>query len=94
MEEVEREGLAETIHSYAGCFTPRFVLSSPTSAISHHSWGVAVDINADTNPFGAVPEQDLELVRVMERWGFIWGGDFIVPDGHHFEYLHPPPTSG
>jgi D-alanyl-D-alanine carboxypeptidase-like protein len=93
MTDIERTGLADAVQSYAGCFTARFVLGSPTATISHHSWGIAVDINADSNPFGAVPQQDAELVEVMERWGFIWGGRFTVPDGHHFEYVQPPPKS-
>lgn len=29
-------------------------------------------------------------MRVMERWGFIWGGRFTAPDGNHFEYRRPP----
>jgi hypothetical protein len=27
---------------------------------------------------------------VFERWGFVWGGTFIVPDGMHFEYRREP----
>jgi hypothetical protein len=25
----------------------------------------------------------------MERWGFTWGGRWLVPDPAHFEYLRP-----
>ena len=32
------------------------------------------------NLFGRSP-QDARLVDVFERWGFVWGGTFIVPDG-------------
>ncbi|HSJ50053.1 MAG TPA: M15 family metallopeptidase [Actinomycetota bacterium] len=32
------------------------------------------------------------MVRVFERWGFIWGGDFVLPDGMHFEYRRAPET--
>ena len=79
-----------TIHSFDGCFSARFVLSSPSASISHHAWGAAVDVNADTNRFATSPSQDPRLVDVMRRWGFTWGGDWIVPDGMHFEYLTRP----
>ncbi len=29
-------------------------------------------------------------MAIMERWGFIWGGTFVWPDGMHFEYHRPP----
>lgn len=89
LEEVVAEGLTSTIHVYNGCFSSRFVLRSPSASISHHAWGIAIDVNADTNRFGTPPTQDPLLVAIMQRWGFGWGGDWIVPDGMHFEYLHP-----
>lgn len=87
MDELVAQGLSSTILSVAGCFSSRFVLGSPSASISHHAWGVAVDVNADTNRFGMPPAQDPQLVEVMEEWGFTWGGDWIVPDGMHFEFL-------
>lgn len=87
MDALVAQGLGSTINSVAGCFSSRFVLGSPSASISHHAWGIAVDVNADTNRFGSPPVQDPGLVEVMARWGFTWGGDWIVPDGMHFEYL-------
>ena len=69
---------------------PRHINRFPTAGLSHHSWGIALDINVPQNPFGAEPDQDPDMVEVFERWGFIWGGDFILPDGMHFEYRRPP----
>jgi hypothetical protein len=37
-----------------------------------------------------VGTQDPRLVEVMAEWGFIWGGDWAVPDPMHFEYGIPP----
>lgn len=87
---VVAQGLTATIHSFDGCFSSRFALSSPSASISHHAWGVAIDVNADTNRFGTTPVQDPRLVDLMKGLGFAWGGDWIVPDGMHFEYLSPP----
>jgi hypothetical protein len=58
--------------------------------LSHHAWGIALDCNFAGNAYGEPPDQDPRLVRTMERWGFIWGGSFIVPDGNHFEYRRAP----
>lgn len=90
MAELRRRGLASLVRSYDGCFAQRFINRDPSAMISHHSWGMAIDLNASTNPFGAAPNQDPRLVATMERWGFVWGGTFIVPDGNHFEYRRTP----
>jgi hypothetical protein len=90
MSSLQRRGLGSLIHSYAGCFAPRFVNRDPTAMLSHHSWGVAFDCNFPGNAYGEPPHQDPRLVRTMERFGFIWGGTFIVPDGNHFEYRRAP----
>ena len=84
------EGLEETIDSYSGCYAPRHINRIPTAGLSHHSWGIAIDVNVRWNAFGTEPDQDPRLVTVMERWGFTWGGDWVLPDGMHFEYRRPP----
>ncbi|MEP6477439.1 MAG: M15 family metallopeptidase [Actinomycetota bacterium] len=89
MQELDERGLASLIHTYNGCYVPRFINRIPTASISHHTWGVAFDCNAATNPFGSPTHQDARLVEILRRWGFTWGGDFIVPDGNHFEYRRP-----
>jgi hypothetical protein len=86
-------GLEDTITSYSGCWAPRHILGDPDAGLSHHGWGVAIDVNVPTNLFGQDPNQDPRMVEVFERWGFIWGGDFIQPDGMHFEYRRPPEPS-
>jgi hypothetical protein len=90
LRELARRGLQDTIMSYSGCYARRYNNRDPHQAISHHTWGIAVDINVPQNPFGAPPHEDPRLVRVFQRWGFIWGGTFVVPDGMHFEYRRPP----
>jgi hypothetical protein len=91
VRELIDRGLQDTIQSFSGCYSPRHVNRDPGAGLSHHSWGIAVDVNVQQgNLFGQVPHQDPRLVKVFERWGFVWGGTFIVPDGMHFEYHREP----
>ncbi|MGZ8630847.1 MAG: M15 family metallopeptidase [Actinomycetota bacterium] len=90
VRELVRRGLGELVETYDGCFAPRFIGRDPSAMLSHHSWGIAVDLNIAGNYYGVPPDQDPRLVAVMERWGFAWGGRFIVPDGNHFEYHRAP----
>jgi hypothetical protein len=84
-------GLRDTIKSYSGCFAPRHINAIPSAGLSHHSWGIALDINVQQgNLFGQTPHQDPRMVEVFEQWGFVWGGIFITPDGMHFEYHREP----
>jgi D-alanyl-D-alanine carboxypeptidase len=91
VHELVERGLQDTIQSFSGCFSARHINRIPSAALSHHSWGIALDLNVQQgNLFGQTPHQDPRLVRVFERWGFVWGGTFIVPDGMHFEYHREP----
>ena len=89
--ELRDEGLAHLVSpgDYAGCWNARLV--SQHGGVSRHAWGAAVDLNAGANPTGTASSQDRRLVGVMEKWGFTWGGFWLVPDGMHFEYVGPPP---
>ena len=84
--DLERRGLAGLVDpgDYAGCFAPGTIGAG--GGISHHTWGVAIDLNARANPHGARSRQDPRLVRVMRRHGFAWGGRWPTPDAMHFEY--------
>ena len=87
MRELARRGLGRLVNSadYAGCYAPRRI--RPGGALSLHAWGLAVDLNARANPYGARSAQDARLVRTMERHGFSWGGHFPTrPDPMHFEF--------
>lgn len=58
--------------------------------LSKHSWGIAVDVNAPTNPYRAdnrlVTDMTPAFVQAMKDSGFVWGGAFkSVKDPMHFE---------
>jgi hypothetical protein len=90
--EIVTRGLSHLIHpgDYGGCYAPRFINRNPLAGISHHAWGVAVDVNVSSNRFGQSPHQDPRVVAVFERWGFTWGGSWLRPDGMHFEFVRFP----
>ncbi|MGH2729146.1 MAG: M15 family metallopeptidase [Actinomycetota bacterium] len=90
MRDLQANGLDFLVDQYSGCYSPRFIDRNPSGRLSHHSWGIAVDINAAENQFGTKPDQDPRLVNVMEDWGFTWGGRWLVPDGMHFEWARFP----
>lgn len=92
LAELARRGLGDLVvpEMYGGCYSPRFLNFNPPSGLSHHAWGIAVDLNAPDNPYGAEPTMDPRVVEVMGRWGFTWGGRWLVPDGMHFEFHRYP----
>ena len=88
--EIVAAGLGPEIKVYSGCWAARTVARSPTAPPSYHAYGAAIDINAPQNPYGTKPTMNREIVRIFESWGFNWGGDFLIPDGHHFEFWRVP----
>ena len=92
LRQVAQEGLGFTINTaqYGGCYGPRFIGSTPGGRLSHHTWGVAIDLNVAENAFGTKADQDPRLVEIFEEHGFTWGGRWLVPDGMHFEWVAFP----
>jgi hypothetical protein len=91
MTDLQRQGLASVVdrqdfQAEGGCWNPR-VARFQEGSLSHHAWGIALDINVARNPLGAKPVQDPRLVAAMERHGFTWGGRWLRHDGAHFEWL-------
>ncbi len=74
-----------------GCFNPRLIRGADTGfALSRHAWGAAVDVNPSTNPFGGPARIEGRIVDVFRSWGFVWGGDWLVPDPMHMEWTTLP----
>lgn len=93
LTEIKNAGLSRFVDTrnsnrYGGCFVGRYNrLAGNFGAPSRHAWGMAIDINTDTNPQGGVPQMNCAVVRIFRKWGFAWGGNFWPSDGMHFEYV-------
>jgi hypothetical protein len=90
--DIQSSNINYAINS-VGCY--RFDSDNGTSNIglkSYHSYGVACDINPDTNPFvesGTNTTHDMpqSIVDIFNRHGFTWGGNWQKPkDYMHFEF--------
>lgn len=85
---VKTKGFADVLKTFDGCFNIRLVRGS-NSAPSAHSYGLAIDINAEENPMGSElkTEFSLDFVKCFTIQGFDWGGDFKTrKDPMHFSY--------
>lgn len=86
------------LENIGGTFNYRKI--NGTNRISMHSYGMTIDINVKYSSYwqwacnctdenrklaykNAIP---LELVRIFEKHGFIWGGNWYHFDTMHFEY--------
>ena len=93
LTEIKNAGLSRFVNTqnsnrYGGCFVGRYNrFLGNFGAPSRHAWGMAIDINTDTNPQGGVPQMNCAVVRIFRKWGFAWGGNFWPADGMHFEYV-------
>ena len=74
----------------SGTYNCRKIAGS--SARSVHAWGAAIDINSAASDYwrwsksGWHNRIPIEIARIFERHGFIWGGRWYHYDTMHFEY--------
>ncbi|MEM8746368.1 MAG: M15 family metallopeptidase [Actinomycetota bacterium] len=100
LAEVAAAGLAGTINVFhantaGGCYVPRFsrVANSSIGFLSRHTWGQAIDTNTLGSCLGCAPPDFVtnpggcDTIRIFRKHGFAWGGNFLRPDGMHFEYV-------
>jgi hypothetical protein len=97
LQEVVDTGLAGLIevanaNTAGGCFGPRFsrIVGTQLGTLSRHTWAQALDTNTVSNCQGCVPQMDCRVVRIFRKHNFAWGGNFINPDGMHFEWVGEP----
>lgn len=97
LQEVVTTGLGGLIdvanaNSFGGCFGPRFtrIVGTQLGSLSRHTWGQALDTNTTSNCEGCVPKMDCRIVRIFRKHNFAWGGNFLNPDGMHFEWVGEP----
>lgn len=82
------KGLQKELRTFDGCFNIR-----PPKAggmrYSMHAYGLAVDLNAAQNGYGARPKFSPEFVSCFAANGFEWGGLWSPPgiDGMHFQLV-------
>lgn len=102
--EIAQNGLQSVFdvgdaNSAGGCHNPRFNrLANSTSIgfLSRHSWGMALDTNTRGSCQGCAPPNiatrsgGCDAVRILRKHGFAWGGNYLTPDGMHFEYVGEP----
>lgn len=82
------------INNPSGTFNWRKI--SDTNRLSTHSFGIAIDINIKKSNYWKWDKLDnnmkykneipLEIVKIFEKYGFIWGGSWYHYDTMHFEY--------
>lgn len=79
-------GLHTEILSYGGVFNIRKKRGS--SGISTHAWGIAIDLNAELNPFRGKVSWSPAFLKVWRDIGWICGADWSAAskDGMHFQW--------
>jgi LysM repeat protein len=84
--EIERRGLRERVRTFGGCFNFRAKRSG--SKLSTHAWGIAIDLNPETNGMGRDGDMAPGIVKAFEDAGFTWGGRWSgrSKDPMHFQF--------
>jgi len=73
-----------------GCWGYSCRAISGSSNPSNHSWGLAVDINAPSNPYTSPLKTDMPswMPQLWESYGFRWGGNYSgSKDAMHYEFM-------
>jgi hypothetical protein len=84
--QIQSNGLQNAITSFGGCFS--FRPQRTGTKLSTHAWGIAIDLNPETNQQGTAGNMDPAVIAIFRRVGFKWGGDWTgkFRDPMHFQF--------
>ena len=78
-------GLQDQVKNYSGIYNQR-AIRGHSSHPSTHSWGIAIDLEAEQYPLGSTKRFPDQIVKIFEDAGFFYGGDFVSrKDPMHFQ---------
>jgi hypothetical protein len=85
-DRVQAGRLQPKIESYGGCFA--FRPKRTNTKLSTHIWGIAIDLNPETNAQGTAGDMDAGVIEIFRGAGFKWGGDWErqTRDPMHFQF--------
>jgi hypothetical protein len=83
---IQDRGLQASVTSFGGCFA--FRPQRTGNKLSAHSWGIAIDLNSESNPQGSAGNMPAGLIEIFRSAGFEWGGDWLgnACDPMHFQF--------
>lgn len=91
LDLIVNKNIQDQLFTFDGCWNIRPVRNG--NQMSAHSYGLAIDINAESNRLGTPPTMSQELVNCFTEFGFDWGGHFHRQDGMHFSYCWEGPRN-
>jgi hypothetical protein len=85
-DRIQTSGLQSKITSFGGCFS--FRPQRTGTKLSTHAWGIAIDLNPETNQQGTAGDMDTAVIATFREAGFEWGGDWQgkTRDPMHFQF--------
>lgn len=94
LDQVQKEvNAAKTGYSFNTIFTYNNRSKVGGGGKSLHSWGIAIDINPESNPYQpgnyGPPQTDIpnQIIDIFRKYGFVWGGEWPGErDAMHFEW--------
>lgn len=80
---IEDRGARGVLRSLGGCYG--FRTKRGQHKLSAHCWGIAIDLNPETNWLGSPGDMAPEVVEAFCSFGFTWGGHW---EGEFREPMH------
>lgn len=83
---IQSAGLQSQITSFGGCFA--FRQQRTGAKLSTHAWGIALDLNPESNAQGTTGTMNAGVVAIFKEAGFTWGGEWQGSrrDPMHFQF--------